>query len=143
MDPLSITASLLSVLEAAAVVSKTSIALYRGARDAPKELAFLANQILRTQARLDVQVQVYQSLKSSNVEDSLPDEAVATLNADIENAKVCLESIQNMLSASSGHSSNRQRFGWVIQDKRKFNKLLDNLRDIDNNLSAMLTTISL
>ncbi|KAI4248232.1 MAG: hypothetical protein L6R42_009360 [Xanthoria sp. 1 TBL-2021] len=143
MEPLSIAASLLSVLEATAVVSKATIALYRNVRDAPKELAYLANQISRTRVRLDVQVQLCQSLSSSNLAKWVPDEALEAFQTDLENATACLESVRDIIPAKANHKNSKHRFNWVFQDKRKVNKLLDNLRNIDSNLSAMLDTMSL
>lgn len=140
MEPLSIAASLLSVLEATAVVSKATIALYRNVRDAPKELAYLANQISRTRVRLDVQVQLCQGLNSGNLAKWVPDEALEAFQADLENATACLETVRDILPAKS---NSKHLFNWVVQDKRKVNKLLDNLRNIDSNLSAMLDTMSL
>ncbi|KAL8649455.1 MAG: hypothetical protein Q9226_005572 [Calogaya cf. arnoldii] len=143
MEPLSIAASLLTVLEATAVVSKATISLYRNVRDAPKELECLANHISRTRVRLDGQVQLYQGLNSGNLAKWIPDEALEAFHADLEKAKACLESVQDIVSARSNHSNSKHRFSWVAQDKRKVNKLLGNLRDIDNKLSAMLHTMSL
>ncbi|KAL8853128.1 MAG: hypothetical protein Q9221_002010 [Calogaya cf. arnoldii] len=142
MEPLSIAASLLTVLEATAVVSKATISLYRNVRDAPKELECLANHISRTRVRLDGQVQLYQGLNSGTLAKWILDEALEAFHADLENAKACLESVQDIVLARSNHSNSKHRFSWVAQDKRKVNKLLGTLRDIDNKLSAMLHTMS-
>ncbi|KAI4218136.1 MAG: hypothetical protein LQ349_008843, partial [Xanthoria aureola] len=143
MEPLSIAASLLAVLEATAVVSKATLELYRNVRDAPKELADLLNRISRTRVRLDVQVQLCQSLTSGNLARWIPDEALEAFQADLENAEACLESVRDIIPATSKDSNSRHRFNWVVREKRKVNKLLDNLRNIDSNLSAMLDTMSL
>ncbi|CAO1603332.1 hypothetical protein XANCAGTX0491_006920 [Xanthoria calcicola] len=143
MEPLSIAASLLAVLEATAVVSKATLGLYRNVRDAPKELADLLNRISRTRVRLDVQVQLCQSLTSGNLARWIPDEALEAFQADLENAEACLESVRDIIPATSKDSNSRHRFNWVVREKRKVNKLLDNLRNIDSNLSAMLDTMSL
>ncbi|KAL9635165.1 MAG: hypothetical protein Q9204_002722 [Flavoplaca sp. TL-2023a] len=143
MEPVSIAASLLAVLEATAAVCKSITALYRNVREAPKELAHLCTQISQTQVRLNIQIRLHENLKNSNIGTLLPDEALQTLQTDLKDAEVSLESVRNMISATSGYCNSKQRFGWVIQDKRKVTKLLGNLWDIDNNLSAMLHTMSL
>ena len=143
MEPLSIVASLLPILEATAVVCKTSIAFYHNVREAPQELAHVSTQISRTRVRLATQVRLYKELNISKLENVLPDEALETLYTDLETAKTCLESVQILLSAKTSHGNDKQHFSWIIRDKRKVNKLLDNLRDIDSNLSATLGTLSL
>ncbi|KAL8775221.1 MAG: hypothetical protein Q9209_000227 [Squamulea sp. 1 TL-2023] len=143
MDPLSITASLLTVLEATAVVSKATIKLYRNVRKAPKELAQLSAHISQTRARLDVQLRLYQSLSNGNLKSSLPDDALVTFHTDLENAKTCLESIQNTIAARAGQSNGKQIFDWIMPDQRKVMKIVANLHDIDNGLSSMLNTLSL
>ncbi|KAL9001457.1 MAG: hypothetical protein Q9169_000032 [Polycauliona sp. 2 TL-2023] len=142
MEPLGIAASLLTALEATAGVSKATIALYRNVRDAPKELEYLANQISRTQIRLDVQVKLYQGLNVGYLANWITDDALKAFLGDLENAKTCLDSVRNIIPASADYSSSKHRFSWVAHDKRKVNKVLDNLRNIDGNLSAMLGTLS-
>ncbi|KAL8910724.1 MAG: hypothetical protein Q9171_004017 [Xanthocarpia ochracea] len=143
MEPLSIAASLLSVLEATAVVSKAVIALYRSVCGAPNELAQLSARISQTRARLDVQLRVCQSIGNGSLKALLPDEALAVFEIDLVNSKNGLERIQETLSARSGHSNGKQCFNWVVQDKRKVIKVLGDLRDINDNLLSLLTTLSL
>lgn len=143
MEPLSIAASLLAVLEATAVVSKATLALYRDVRDAPRELADLLNRISRTRVRLDVQVQLCRSLNRGKLAKWIPDEAFEAFQADLENAEACLESVQDIIPATSNDSNSRHRFNWVVREKMKVNQLLNNLRNINSNLSAMLDTIFL
>ncbi|KAL8727872.1 MAG: hypothetical protein Q9166_005749 [cf. Caloplaca sp. 2 TL-2023] len=143
MEPLSITASLLSVLEATAVVGKATISLYRNVRNAPRELAQASTRLLQTRVRLDVQLRLYQSLSSGDLNILLPDEALTAFQNDLENANKCLESVRDTLSARAGCTHSKQCFGWVTQDKRRIMMVLSNLRDIDDNLSALLTTLSL
>ena len=119
------------------------MSLYCNVRDAPKELECLANHISRTKVRLDGQVQLYQGLNSGNLAKWVPDEALEAFHANLEIAKACLESVQDIVLARSNHSNSKHRVSWVAQEKRKVNKLLGTLRDIDNNLSAMLHTMSL
>ncbi|KAI4250574.1 MAG: hypothetical protein L6R40_000174 [Gallowayella cf. fulva] len=140
MEPLSIAASLLTVLEATASVSKSTIALYRNVREAPKELAQLSTRVSQTRSRLAIQIQLYQSLNGGSTKSLLPDGALVTFQADLENAKDCLGIIKGIRSAKGG---GKQCLSWVMQDKRKVTKVLLNLHDIDNNISALLTTLSL
>lgn len=143
MEPVSIAASLLAVLETTAVVSKATIALYRNIRNTPKELALLASRVSRTQVRLDVQVKLCQGLSYGSLADWVPDEALEAFQADLENAKTCLASIRNIIPANSDYSRSKHGYSWVVQDKRKVNRVLENLKDIDRNLSAMCDTITL
>ncbi|KAL8776935.1 MAG: hypothetical protein Q9213_008076 [Squamulea squamosa] len=143
MEPFSIAASLLTVLEATAVVSKAATTLYRNIREAPKELAQLSTRISQTRARLDVQLRLYQSLSNGNLKFFLPDDALNTLHTDLENAKTWLKSVQNTIAPKTGHSNGKQSFDWIMRDQRKVMKIVAHLRAIDNNLSLMLTTLSL
>ena len=140
MEPVSITASLLAVLEATAVVCKSTITLYRNVRHAPKELAFLATRISKTQVRLDFQLRLCQGLSNGFL---VPDQALKSFQADLEDAKACLDNVRHIISADSDYSKNKHGFSWVVQDKRKVKTVLGNLQSIDNNLSAMLTTMTL
>ncbi|KAL8693183.1 MAG: hypothetical protein Q9224_003802 [Gallowayella concinna] len=143
MEPLSIVASLLAVLEATAGVTKKTISLYRNVRDAPEELAQLSTRVSQTRLRLALQLQSYQSLNKCSLKPLIPDGALPTFHTDLKRAQTCLDSIEGILSAKDGHSKGKQYLKWVMQDKCKVTKVLRNLHDIDENLSAMLTILSL
>ncbi|KAL8676853.1 MAG: hypothetical protein Q9186_006660 [Xanthomendoza sp. 1 TL-2023] len=143
MEPLSIVASLLAVLEATAGVTKKTISLYRNVRDAPEELGQLSTRVSQTRLRLALQLQSYQSLNKCSLKPLIPDGALPTFHTDLKRAQTCLDSIEGILSAQDGHSKGKQYLKWVMQDKRKVTKVLRNLHDIDENLSAMLTILSL
>ncbi|KAL8800623.1 MAG: hypothetical protein Q9182_005036 [Xanthomendoza sp. 2 TL-2023] len=137
MEPLSIVASLVAVLEATAGVTKTTISLYRNVRDAPEELVQLSNRVSQTQSRLALQLQLYQTLENRSLESLIPEGALLTFQADLKRAERCLNSIRGILSAQDGHSKRKQYLNWVMQDKRKVVKILRNLQDIDDNLGSL------
>lgn len=142
MEIVSASASLLSILEAAVSISKAATDLYHNLREAPKELAHLSSRIVQTQSRLNIQLHLYRSLSSDNLDSVLPVDAIKALEIDLNDAKTTLGIIQGSVSARAGQPNATQRVGWVCHKKPKVKKLLENLRDIDNNLSAMLTTLS-
>lgn len=143
MEPISGIASVLSILEAAVSVSKTARDLYRNLRDAPKEFAQLSTRISRTRSRIDVQLQLHQRLSGGSLDTLLSNEALKVLHTDLIDATSCLTQMQDSVSTMLAHPEGRQRFVWVTRDKRKVIKVLQNLRDIDDNLSALLATLSL
>ncbi|KAL9577307.1 MAG: hypothetical protein Q9212_006447 [Teloschistes hypoglaucus] len=141
MEPISTAASCLALLEAAVVISKAATHLYRNVRHAPKELAHLSNRILQTQSRLNVQLQFCQSLGSYDVHPLLSTEALQVLQANLGDAQASLGAIEDF-SLSVGKTNVSQRVSWALYEKRKVTRLLEKLRDIDNNLCAMLATLS-
>ncbi|KAL8882625.1 MAG: hypothetical protein Q9192_007551, partial [Flavoplaca navasiana] len=143
MEPVSIAASLLAVLEATVVVCKSTITLYRNVRHVPKELAILITRISQTQVRLDFQLRLCQGLNNGFLASWVPDQALITFQADLENAKACLDNVRHIIPAESDYSKNKCGFSWVVQNKRKVHRILGNLQNIDNNLSAMLDTMTL
>ncbi|KAL8691361.1 MAG: hypothetical protein Q9218_003405 [Villophora microphyllina] len=141
MEPISATASCLALLEAAIVVSKAATVLYHNISDAPKELAHLSSRILQTQSRLNIQLQTCQSLSSYDLDSFFPTEALELLDKDLNDAKTILELIQSS-SSIVGKPNATQRVLWALHDKRKVKKVLEKFHDIDKNLCAMLTTLS-
>ncbi|KAL9580782.1 MAG: hypothetical protein Q9203_006161 [Teloschistes exilis] len=141
MEPISTAASCLALLEAAVVVSKAATHLYRNVRHASKELAYLSDRILQTQSRLNVQLQFCQSLGSYDVHPLLSAEVLRVLQADLNDAQASLGAIQDF-SRSVGKTNASQRVSWALYEKRKVTRVLEKLRDIDNNLCAMLATLS-
>lgn len=143
MEPIGGIASILSILEAAACVSNVTAEIYREFRDAPKELARLAARISRIRSRIDVQLQIYRSLSGNNLDNLVSAEALKTLQADLQDAVKCLDVVQDSVSATGTYPNGKQRCVWVFKDKRRVTRVVQNLRDVDTNLSALLTTLSL
>ncbi|KAI4136772.1 MAG: hypothetical protein L6R39_007619 [Caloplaca ligustica] len=143
MEPLSGVASILSVLEGTAFVSKVAVELYRNYRDVPEELSKLATRISQTRSRIDLQWQLCQSLSAGTPETLLLDEALKALQTDLKDAITCLDTVRDSTSAKRPHPSGKERIIWLMKDKRTVMNVLQHLRDIDNNLSALLLTLSL
>ncbi|KAL9014081.1 MAG: hypothetical protein Q9173_001252 [Seirophora scorigena] len=110
---------------------------------APKEFAQLSTRISRTRSRIDVELQLHQRLSGGSLDTLLSNEALKVLQTDLIDATSCLNQMRDLVSTKSAHPEGRERFVWVIRDKRKVLQVLQNLRDIDHNLSALLATLSL
>lgn len=143
MEPLSGTASVLTILEATARVSKATTKLYWGFRDAPEELAQLCANISRTQSRIDTQLHIYQNLSRSGCAIALPADVLQDLETDLGSAVACLDSVRDSMAGKWDEPHTKQRLTWAFKDKREVTKIIQSLRDIDHNLSALLGTVML
>ncbi|KAL8976444.1 MAG: hypothetical protein Q9205_007548, partial [Flavoplaca limonia] len=121
----------------------STITLYRNVRHTPEDLAFLANRISQTQVRLDVQLRLCQGLNNGFLASWVPEQALKTFQADLENANACLDNVRHIIPAESDYSKSKHGFSWVVRNKRRVHRILGNLQSIDNNLSAMLDTMTL
>lgn len=142
MELIAAAASLLTILEAAVSVSKSATEFCRNIREAPDELAHLSRRTLQTHARLNIQSHLHQGLCNREFGAFLPLDALKALKVDLENARASLEQSQCSGLIHVRQASAHQRVVWVLHEKRKVKKFLDNLRDVDENLSSMLTTLS-
>lgn len=143
MESIAAAASLLTILEAAVSVSKSATEFCRSIRETPDELAHLSRRTLQTHARLNIQFHLHQSLSNRDFGAFLPHDALKALEVDLDNARASLDQIKRSASIQVRQSSAHQRVVWVLHEKRKVKKISENLRDIDDNLSSMLTTWSM
>lgn len=143
METIAAATSLLTILEAAVSVSKSAIEFCRNFREAPDELAHLSRRTLQTHARLNIQFHLHRSFCNQESGDFLPLGALDTLEIDLKNARASLGQIQCSGLIHVRQASAHQRVVWVLHEKRKVKRFLENLRDVDENLSSMLTTLSM
>ena len=100
MDPFSVTASVLTVVQLSATIGKAAFKLYCDVKDAPQELEQLSTGVLATQARLNMLIRVCQNQLSApgcNGNLLVPSEDLTPLRLSIQRAEGCLEEIQQFL----------------------------------------------
>lgn len=151
MDPISFTASVLTVLEAATVLGKAAIALYRGLHGASEELEWVASRILQMRLQLDMTLRLHERqlriVENNNDDDDINDTLAsllqigdfASLRESLTKGRECVEKIEQALETSSGR---HRSLKWVLGHKHLIAKLLGHLRDIESGLSMVLLVIN-
>ncbi len=108
MDPVSITASLLTLIEATTVVGKAAIKVCREMRDAPQELERIASRILETRSRLDLQLRMHsdQLVDLIHRGDELTGLAdFSSFKLSLDSAKRCLNTIEEAMGPQGDKAS--------------------------------------
>ncbi|KAL8964704.1 MAG: hypothetical protein Q9183_004269, partial [Haloplaca sp. 2 TL-2023] len=143
MEPLSATGSMLAILDTTVLVSKATTDLYHSLKDAPAELAHYSQRILQTQSTLKIQIQLYETLTDKSLDLILPTETLKALKSNLDQVEENVDIGRTLVNEPEAHDLNvTQRLGWVLCRKRKAKKVLENLRSIDSNLSALLITLA-
>lgn len=139
-DPLSIIASAIAVLQIGAVCAKSLLSIIQDIRDAPEELMVLSNEVNSLNAIID---------EARKVSGSLVADASST-SQFIRTFKRLLKEAEDVLGALSilvsKYSSKPKRFdhsvSWLCR-KTRANKCLMKLRDIRENVVALMTSETL
>ena len=138
-------ASLLTLVEALAVIGRAALKLRREIKDGPQEMTWLSSRILESQKRLKSQVRLYQhqllSLDQKSDDLTLSEE-LAALKVSLDKAGDCLKQIQGNFTTRD-RTNNGQCLLWVLREKRPLTRLLEHLQEIERGLSDTLVTFSM
>lgn len=146
MDPLSFTASLVTLVQLTATVGKDAVKLYREVKDAPKDLEQTSARVLRAQARVSTLVRVYQAqLSRPGFEGDLliSPEDLTPLRLSIQSAQSYLDDIQQCFTHYDNKSGKRVSLRWTFRDKETVTKLLRHLREIEGELNTLIVIVQM
>jgi len=146
MDPLSFTASLVTLVQLTATVGKDAVKLYREVKDAPKDLEQTSARVLRAQARVSTLVRVYQAqLSRPGFEGDLliSPEDLTPLRLSIQSAQSYLDDIQQCFTHYDNKLGKRISLRWTFRDKETVRKLLRHLREIEGELNTLIVIVQM
>jgi hypothetical protein len=147
MDPLSFTASLLTLLSTAAGVTRTTLQIHHDISAAPQEIRWISSQILQAQSRLNFLAKIYEKqciLRSVQEGESLLSaEDLEPLKLALEKAEGILGEIQGFVRSMGGKSGRTGGLKWVLRDKMVVMRLVGCLRDVESGLSTILVAMTL
>ncbi|MCJ1249593.1 hypothetical protein MMC30_006819 [Trapelia coarctata] len=141
MDPLSFTASLITLVQLTATVGKSAVKLYHDVKDAPQDLEQTSARVLRAQERVSTLVRVYHTqLSRPGFEGELliSPQDLTPLRISIQSAQTYLDDIQQYFTHFDNKLGKRASLRWTFRDKDTVTKLLQHLREIEGELNALL-----
>jgi hypothetical protein len=136
-DPLSITASAIAVVQIGAVCAKSLLSIIQGIRDAPEELMVLSNEVNSLNAIIGEARKVSEFLVADGSSTSQFDRTFKRLLAE---AEVVLSTLSTLVSKfNSKPGTFNHSVSWLCR-KARANKCLMSLRDIRENVVALMTS---
>ena len=139
MDPVNAVASILTLLQVAAVLAKTATDIYEKLRDAPRELLLVANHLILLQAQLSHLHRVEQDHSLASIDLTTRHALKAALDA----ARQEVNDIDLLCDRLPGRGKLESRLKWVIYDRDKLEKSLTRLRAIQTSLGVLLQLLTL
>ncbi|KAF6806256.1 hypothetical protein CMUS01_14413 [Colletotrichum musicola] len=142
LEALGATASIIQLLDVCVKCSRTTSHIIRSYRDAPKELKDLAMKVEMLRFRIEHVQKLGDDLSSINTDDLLPE-----LHRDIllDQLQLYLQLLTSIDNAYSG--TRRQPRGakiqWAMFDKAKSERVMRDLKDVNETLDQGLTIVSL
>ncbi len=146
MEPIGAAASLLTLIEATAVIGKAAVKLHHDLRDAPQDIARIAERILVARSRLEAQLRYHKEHCSVSERDGVKlvnYQGLAALEMSLQNASSCLEELNGAHTLRSQKLTKSQCLRWILRERRPVLKLMQHLQDVEDGLSKLQITISL
>lgn len=138
MDPVNGLASIITLLQVSAFLTKSAINLYQGLRDAPIELAAVVNHGALLQAQLAQLAQ----LSGVELAKSATADMLKGLQGLLAAASQNITEVEGLCSRLNKHDGIRSRVQWVLLDKRTFEKAQARLRVTESSLTAALQIVA-
>jgi hypothetical protein len=140
MDPLGATASVVTLIQVTAVLTKSIQSIYSRWRHAPEELQALAALLLSLGAELDI---IFHCAATAS-HPFLVDVRSQTVLVDLlREARACVEQLEAVLANVQEYGDFRQRTMWATHDSRRMDKVIVRFRNVQDRLSHWLQAMSL
>ena len=139
MDPVNGTASVLALVQVAAVLGKSILVLCQSIRDAPTELNAIANHFKIIQLELHV----LENIPGPTIGKSNTDETYQILATALESAVSNIRAIERAcLHLEVGRSLER-RLRWALLDRPSIQRAMHRLQDTESSLCVVLQILTL
>lgn len=146
MEPISGVASVLTLIDSTAILSKAVLKLIREIQDTPQELQRLTYHIEILSSAIRQQLRFYKTHclgQINEIPGPLFDEQdVSALQNALRHAEHCVDAIQKSMVFYKGSPTTRRRLQWVVKDRKPVLQLVDYVRKTQHGLMNMLATIS-
>ena len=139
MEPRGATASIITLIQATAVLAKSIQIIYSRWRHAPGELRALAALLLSLEAELDI-IHCTATAGHPLVVDIKSQNVLAELLRD---ARVCVQHFEAVLTRVQAYGNIRQRTLWATYESRRMEMVIVRLRAVEDRLSHWLQILSL
>jgi hypothetical protein len=138
MEPIGAAASILTFIQATAVLTRTIQTIYRRWRHSPEELQGLSALLLSLGAELDI-IQCTATAGHPLRVDAASQNILTELLRD---ARVCVEEFEAVLTRVQEYGNIRQRVMWATHESRKMDMVIVRLRAVEDRLSRWLQVLS-
>jgi len=136
-DPLSLTATVITVLATGTACAKTLLSIIQDTRDAPVELMNLSNEVINLNAIIDEARKVCESLATDG---SSTAHFIETLERQLKEAEDVLGALNGLVSKwKLSVGTLDQSVLWLCR-KTRVKKCLVRLRDIRTNIAALFAS---
>jgi hypothetical protein len=140
MEPIGAAASIITFIQATAVLAKSIQIIYKRWQHAPGELQGLAALLTSLEAELEIVVHCTATAGHSLVVDTKCQIALAEL---LQDARVCIEQFEAVLTRVQEYGNVRQRTMWATHESRRMDKVIIRLQAVEKRLSHWLQAMSL
>lgn len=139
MDPISAAGSVLALVQVTSVLAKAAVSLYENIRDAPVELASVANRVLLLQGQLSLLTRLNDDELDKLVSGDSLRAVHAALNAATENIQE-VHALCQQLSSTSQRL--RGRIRWALLDRKTLERAQGRLGATETSLTCALQILA-
>ena len=138
MEPVSFTASLITLVKTVEVIARTATTLCRNIQDAPNELVALRLRLMT----LQVELEALRHLATVELEKILPDTLKSSLLHALHIGYGALKDIHEVCEKSCDKPGVGGRLKWALLDHSLVAKQLESLKGVEGSLTLLFQVVA-
>lgn len=145
MEVVGAAASVLTLIETAAVIGGAAFKLHHDLQDTPQEIARIAERILVARSLLEAHLQFHSAQVTTTEHGEtkiIDDHSLASLELSLQRAKGCLKQLDRAIAPHSQKPTKSQGLRWIFKERGPVLKLIQYLQNIESDLSKIMLIAS-